>query len=214
MRAIVFDVETTGLPKQRKASLSNTELWPYIVQMSYIVIDIIDGQILKIKDDIVKVPEDVTIPEDSIKVHGITNEKMLESGKDIKNILLEFQKDINNADIIVAHNISFDEAIIGVESIRNLGFNLFDSYKNNRYCTMRRSRKLCKKWAKLSFLHQKLFNQVPNNLHNSLIDVFVCYRCFYMLYYKIDPLNIESDAVNTVNTTVFHNTYNQILCKC
>ena len=211
MKAVIFDVETTGLPKQRNASLDDTELWPYIVQISWIVIDIIDGEIISIQDHIIKLPEDVIIPEDSTKIHGITNEMMLASGKDIKYILTEFQNDINQSEIIVAHNISFDEAVIGVESIRNLGFNLFDSYKRNRYCTMKRSRKLCKKWAKLSFLHEKLFNQVPNNLHNSLIDVFVCYRCFYMLYYKIDPLSIESDAINT---TIFHNTYNEILCRC
>lgn len=211
MRAVIFDVETTGLPKQRKASLHDTELWPYIVQISWINIDIIDGEITDIKDTIIKLPEDVIIPEDSIKVHGITNEMMLKSGVDIKNILLDFQNDINQSDIIVAHNIDFDEAVIGVESIRNLGYNLFDGYKKNKYCTMKRSRKLCKKWAKLSFLHEKLFKQVPNNLHNSLIDVYVCFRCFYQLYYNIDPLKIESDAPNTIK---FRDTYSQILCKC
>ena len=210
MRAVIFDVETTGLPKQRNAPLENTELWPYIVQISWIVIDIIDGEITDIKDNIIKLPEDVTIPEDSIKVHGITNEKMLESGVDIKEILLDFQSDINNSEIIVAHNIEFDQAVIGVESIRNLGFNLFDGYRKNKYCTMKRSRKLCKKWAKLSFLHEKLFKQVPNNLHNSLIDVFVCFRCFYKLHYNRDPLKIKSDAPNTIK---FHNVYNQILYK-
>lgn len=211
MKAVIFDVETTGLPKQRNASLYDTELWPYIVQISWINIDIIDGEITDIKDTIIKLPEDVIIPEGSIKVHGITNEMMLNSGVDIKNILLDFQNDINQSDIIVAHNIDFDEAVIGVESIRNLGYNLFDGYKKNKYCTMKRSRKLCKKWAKLSFLHEKLFKQVPNNLHNSLIDVYVCFRCFYQLYYNIDPLKIESDAPNTVK---FRDTYNQILCKC
>ena len=35
-----------------------------------------------------------------------------------------------------------------------------------------------KKFPKLSELHQKLFGSVPENLHNSLVDVFVCLRCF------------------------------------
>jgi DNA polymerase III epsilon subunit-like protein len=35
-----------------------------------------------------------------------------------------------------------------------------------------------KKFPKLSELHQKLFGTVPENLHNSLVDVMVCLRCF------------------------------------
>lgn len=35
-----------------------------------------------------------------------------------------------------------------------------------------------KKFPKLSELHQKLFGSVPENLHNSIVDVFVCLRCF------------------------------------
>ena len=212
MKALVFDVETTGLPKQRNASLFDTELWPYIVQMSWVVIDIVDCEIISINDHIVSLPEDVVIPEDSIKIHGITNQMMLKSGKDIKNVLNKFQEDINTSQIIVAHNISFDKSVIGVESIRNLNCNLFDKYKGNYYCTMKRSIKLCKKWAKLSVLHQKLFNQVPTNLHNSLIDVFVCLRCFYKLQYNIDPL--QKIKYENPNGAEFRNTYNEILCQC
>ena len=212
MSVVVFDVETTGLPKQRKASLFDTELWPYIVQMSWTVIDIIECKIMSIDDHIVRLPNDVVIPQDSTKIHGITNEMMMEKGTDIKKVLIKFQEDINNSEIIVAHNISFDKSIIGVESIRNLDGNLFNTYTGNNYCTMKRSIKLCKKWAKLSYLHEKLFNQTPNNLHNSLIDVFVCFRCFYKLHYGMDPLQkIKSDQPNGVK---FRNTYNEILCKC
>ena len=56
MSAVIFDVETTGLPKQRNAPLENTELWPYIVQISWIVIDIIDGEITDINQSIVDDP--------------------------------------------------------------------------------------------------------------------------------------------------------------
>ena len=128
MKAVIFDVETTGLPKNRKASIYEKELWPHIVQISWIVIDIIDGTVLDIKDHIIKLPENMIIPEDSTKVHGITTEIMIKSGVDIKEILIDFQNDIYNSEIIVAHNIEFDESVIGVESLRNLGYNLFDKY--------------------------------------------------------------------------------------
>ena len=46
--------------------------------------------------------------------------------------------------------------------------------------------KTYKKYPKLVELHNHLFNSVPENLHNSLIDVYVCFRCFYKLVYEND----------------------------
>ena len=42
---------------------------------------------------------------------------------------------------------------------------------------------------KLVELHQELFKSVPKNLHNSLIDVFVCFRCFHEMVYEKDIFN-------------------------
>ena len=38
-KIIIFDTETTGLPKTKDALVTSTELWPYIVQFSYIIYD-------------------------------------------------------------------------------------------------------------------------------------------------------------------------------
>ena len=40
-KIIIFDTETTGLPKSRQSLVNNTEEWPYIVQFSYIIYDLI-----------------------------------------------------------------------------------------------------------------------------------------------------------------------------
>ena len=37
MKVLVFDTETTGLPKGKNPSIYKTELWPHIIQLSYIV---------------------------------------------------------------------------------------------------------------------------------------------------------------------------------
>ena len=42
-------------------------------------------------------------------------------------------------------------------------------------------------------LHKHLFRSVPNNLHNSLVDIFVCLRCFHKLYYDTDLLRKEKN---------------------
>lgn len=214
MLALIFDVETTGLPKRKKAEISDFDNWPHIVQISWLVFNVTNGKIISINDHITRLQEGIKIPEASTKVHGITNEIMKEKGENIIDILMKFNNDLMESQVIVAHNIDFDETIIGVESLRWLDYNIFDNYKNHKYCTMRRSRKIKKKWMKLVNLHEYLFNTVPQNLHNSLIDVFVCFRCFCKLHYNFDPLmyNDFSDAEWGKNKE-FKNIYHDILCN-
>ena len=50
MKILVFDVETTGLPKKRRAALDDFDNWPYIVQLSWVVYDVIEGGIESIND--------------------------------------------------------------------------------------------------------------------------------------------------------------------
>ncbi len=42
-----------------------------------------------------------------------------------------------------------------------------------------------KKWPTLLEFHQHLFNSVPENLHNSIVDVLVCLRCFLKSFKRI-----------------------------
>jgi len=213
MLALIFDVETTGLPK-RKAKRCDFDSWPHIVQISWLMFNVTNGKIISINDHIIQLQPGEEIPEESINIHGITNEIMREKGENIIEILNKFKNDLFESQIIVAHNISFDENIISVESMRWLDYNMFDNYNNMKYCTMRRSRQIKNKWMKLVNLHEHLFDSVPNNLHNSLIDVFVCFRCFCKLYYNNDPLenNSFSDKEWGINKD-FKKIYCGILCN-
>ena len=150
MRILVFDTETTGLPKKRNQPLTDTKNWPYIVQISWVVYDVMESSIKTINDNIIKLPENVTVPEESTKIHGITNDMMLERGENIKKILKMFLMDCANCDLIVAHNIQFDENVISVESIRNYGTNVMSQINTPRYCTMKKSIKKFKRYVKLN----------------------------------------------------------------
>ena len=199
MKIIVFDTETTGLPKSRNASPEHSHLWPYIVQFSWLVYDDATKEIKPIKDYIVKLPDGMTIPEDSTKIHGITNEKMLTEGKPIGDILIEFIKDYLNSQIVVAHNLEFDSKVIQAELYRNNMVNWIEKSCNIEYCTMKYGKPLTnilrpskfnngmyQKPPKLMELHKYLFQTIPNNLHNSMIDVWVCFRCFHSMVYEKD----------------------------
>lgn len=212
MKILVFDVETTGLPKKRKASFDDFDNWPHIVQLSWVVYDVIDGGIESINDTIIRLPKDVVVPQESTLVHGITNEMVIKKGKDLSKELRYFLTDCANSDLLVAHNIEFDESIISVECLRCFFNNSFKDIKTPRYCTMRKSIKRYKKWLKLELLHEKLFKQKLQNLHNSLNDVYVCLRCFIKLYFGKDLLT-NKGFVNERNENIqtFKKSYSELI---
>jgi DNA polymerase III epsilon subunit-like protein len=71
---LIFDTETTGLPKARLPSSRGPNNWPHIVSISWVILDAHTNKVVDIRSFVIK-PRNWTIPEDSIKIHGITQEK-------------------------------------------------------------------------------------------------------------------------------------------
>jgi DNA polymerase III epsilon subunit-like protein len=129
MRILVFDTETTGLPKKRsgkEVTFTNEADWPYIVQFSYIVFNTKSLVLEKMVDEIIHVPKHVHFTPESVALHGITREKSNEFGQNIQNVLLGFNVACEQVDIIVAHNIAFDINMIKAEYYRLLKMSTFD----------------------------------------------------------------------------------------
>jgi DNA polymerase III epsilon subunit-like protein len=215
MRILVFDTETTGLPQTKIINPETLDKWPTILQFSYIIFDTQLNEIIEIKDYIIKIKENIIIPEDSIKIHGIKNENILKNGVLINIVLSEFFHNLKNIDILVGHNIYFDLNMIKIEllriiyenelskkEIKNFKYNLhFITNYNNIYCTLKETINLCNiksinkygkeylKYPKLNELHEKLFNSSPKKLHNSLIDILITLRCYIKLKYNYDLLD-------------------------
>lgn len=165
-----------------------------------------------VNDHIVKIPEYITIPIEASNVHGISNDKMRSEGKDINLVLDIFTKDMLDSHVIVAHNLSFDKTIVQAEYLRNKRINWLGRHRKMEYCTMRRSLNICniykknmytgektKKYPKLMELHHYWFKTVPNNLHNSLIDIFVCFRCYHQMEYNYDIMDKHKELSNYYN---------------
>ena len=118
-------------------------------------------------------------------------------------------KDVRKSKILVAHNLNFDLKMISVEQIRNCYKKTLSDSRKKTYCTMIEGKnitdlyyyskyydKMVLKSPKLIELHEKLFSETPDNLHNSLIDILVCFRCFGKLYWDVDILNRNSKLEN------------------
>jgi len=213
MRVLVFDTETTGLPQSRIISPDTLQLWPHIVQFSYVIYDTDTNDIVVSMDNIIKVEDNVVISEGSIELHGITKEISQNKGCKISKTLNIFLKYLKSANVLVGHNIEFDIKMVKVELLRLIYSDMSDEksrkYKNylydlsnfeNVFCTMKSSIELCSiktldkfgkeynKYPKLIELHQKLFNTSPNNLHNSFNDILITLRCYIKLVYDSDLL--------------------------
>ena len=176
---IIFDTETTGLPPrfQNKSGFVDPSYfleWENcrIVQIAWIVMDI-EGTIVKEANYIIK-PAFFIIPEDSTAIHGISQEVANEHGKEIKDVLREFMKDLLTCDTLIAHNIEFDYNVVLAELFR-ASIKICNMKTVHKYCTMRKGSVPNGKWYKLGELYKKYYGTAPTlSLHNALNDVFIC----------------------------------------
>jgi len=149
------------LPRNYNAPITDFKNWPRLVQIAWILYDQ-DGNRISNATHIVK-PNGFTIPAAASGLHGITTERANNEGADLVFVLNEFTKQIEQCHSLVAHNISFDEKIVGAEFLRNNMQNVIQTKK--RICTMHGSKHYCAikgpygiKFPQLAELHYKLFN--------------------------------------------------------
>ena len=215
MRILVFDTETNGLPEGFNPSIYDTEKWPYLLQLSYILYDVGHNKILKQDDHTIKIPDSVSITKETTSINGITRRHCKLHGKSILEVLNCFNNIIKKADIILAHNVSFDKRIIMVECIRNKLFCNLSSQSGTyrpEVCTMKSGKKICKiektnpygkiyyKYPTLSELHVTLFDRIPNNTHDATVDILICLRCFCQMKYDFD-ICIKNNKIKKIFKT-------------
>ena len=181
---LFFDTETTGLPKNWEAPISDIDNWPRIVQIAWILSSEEKGRI-ESNDFIIK-PEGFEIPEESSRVHGITTQKAYAEGIDLIEALTKFNLALQKSSCLVAHNMNFDEKVLGAEFLRKGIEN--DFFEKNRLCTMEKSTQYCKlpgrygyKWPSLSELHNILFGKDFEDAHNAAGDINATESCFWKL---------------------------------
>ncbi len=181
---LFFDTETTGIPRNYRAAVSDLQNWPRLVQIAWLLVDDEAHEVASAEH--IARPSGFAIPADAASIHGITTEIATVTGVDIGTILDAVTSDIGRADLLVAHNMSFDEKILGAELLRAGRPNLVEDRK--RQCTMQGATDYCRlpgrygyKWPTLQELHTKLFNAPFEGAHRALVDVRACARCYFEL---------------------------------
>lgn len=192
MKVFVFDTETTWFINKKDPSL---EAQPKIVQFAWILGNLENWKWTEEKRVDILINPKMPIPFDSSKVHHIYDIDV-KNAPFIEDKIDEFLEYINKSDVIVWHNIEYDEEMIKIELKR-----LNSEYKYNPkqvICTMKNTVDFCAikwnwerfKYPKLWELHKKLFEEYFVWAHDAIVDVEATVKCFVELV-NIGILKIE-----------------------
>ncbi len=181
---LIIDSETTGLPRNWKAPISDVANWPRVIQMAWALFGS-NNQPVESATHLIR-PEGFIIPGDVQRIHGISTERAIAEGKQLQAVLQQFSAAAAKSEFIVAHNVKFDENVISAEYVR---LQLKPPFiGKRRICTMMQSTELCHiqgpygyKWPTLSQLHQELFQTGYEEAHDAAADVAACAKCFFEL---------------------------------
>lgn len=181
---LFFDTETTGLPLDWKAPVTRVNNWPRLVQFAWLFADD-QGNEIESAEFIIK-PDGFTIPPDATSKHGITTAKAIKDGVPLSGVLDLFDVLLDRAQQLIAHNISFDECVVGAEFLRAKRENKLA--RKTRFCTKEESTEYCKlpgrygyKWPTLEELHATLFGTAHEKAHSALADTRATSRCYFEL---------------------------------
>ena len=202
MAKLFLDCETSGLPisSNRNVPAKQVYNWPHIVQLSWILQDA-EGNHMNTGDFIIR-PSGYEISAESTAIHGISQEKAMNEGEYICDVLRVLKRDIDRCEAIVCHNAAFDLKVLEASYIRCKVGSKID--KKRKICTMQHPDivKFCAvpfptpskypnskrgyKWPKLTELYHKCFDMNFPNAHNSLCDVRATRDCYnYLIENKI-----------------------------
>jgi DNA polymerase-3 subunit alpha len=184
---LIFDTETTGLPKSWSAPITDTDNWPRCVQIAWQLHDEM-GNLVEHQDYLIR-PEGFNIPYDAEQVHGISTDLATAQGILLTEMLEKFNIALSKASYVVGQNVGFDINIMGCEFHRAglqtplLGMNVLDTCSETTAELLRlpggRGGKF--KLPTLTELHEYLFGQKFSEAHNATADVEATTRCFLEL---------------------------------
>ena len=208
---LIFDTETTGLPKSWNAPFTNTDNWPRCVQIAWQLHDGM-GNVIEHNDFLIK-PEGYNIPYDAERIHGISTELATEQGISLAEGLVLFNEALEKTTFIVGQNVNFDLNIMGCEFHRLGVENNLTSLPVLDTCT-EKTALLCQipggrggkfKLPTLTELHTHLFGTGFGDAHNATADVEATTRCFLELIrlrkFTKEQLEVSPDYFKSFSET-------------
>ena len=190
-KTLVLDIETTGLPLNLNADLTDTKNWPRLVSIGWFLFDG-KGDLIEEYYSVIK--QKYKVPAAAEKVHGISKEISRISGRELLEVLEKTLTAIHNSTVVVGHNLEFDLKILQASFLAN-GYALpFRTHQ--KICTMKSTVEFCAiprgkgfKYPSLKELAEAAFPSGHRlsgaSLHNSKVDAELTAMCYFKLYATI-----------------------------
>ena len=207
---IIFDTETTGLPKNWNLPYTDTDNWPRCIQIAWQLHDD-EGNLIEAKDFLIQ-PDGFDIPFDAEKIHGISTLLAEKQGIPLREMLEKFNEALSKAKFVVGQNVGFDINVMGSEFVRQQMKTPMHDMPILDTCT-EITANLCKipggrggkfKLPTLTELHEFLFDEPFAEAHNATADVEATTRCFLELIrlkvFNADDLQVENDYFQKFST--------------
>ena len=178
---LAIDCETNDKPKDWQGREDDVDNWPRLVQCGMVLSDE-DGRIVRRSEELIDGQGYWCIEPDAGDVHGIDQTNCDRWGMTIGSYIENLSWFLEQADIIVAHNMKFDWSVLLCESIRSRS--RFYHYSAKRRCTMLLAKERLHLHGnhghgpKLCELHQYLFGIEFEGAHSALADAEACLRCY------------------------------------
>lgn len=192
MKILIFDTETTWFIDKKNPDL---QAQPYIIQFAWIYGELKNNNFQEIKRINQFIKPKISIPYASSQVHHIYDIDV-KNAPSIEEYIDEFLSVINESDVVIWHNIEYDEDMIKLELKR---LNREYEYRPKQIiCTMKTTVDYCAlpgswerfKYPKLGELYKKLFWEYFLWAHDAIIDVEATLRAFLELH-KIGIIKLE-----------------------
>lgn len=188
---LAFDTETTGLPLF--SDPSDDPRQPHLVQLAALLIQP-NGDVVDSISTIVKPGLGARMEPEAFKAHGISLERARAEGAEAKDVADKFFALVEQADMLIGHNVSFDVRIMRIHAARWLGAKWDNPLP--AFCTMKRSSQIVNlpptenmrragrfypKPPKLEECIQHFFGEKLDGAHDALVDVRASIRVFLHL---------------------------------
>ena len=206
---LIFDTETTGLPKRWNAPVTDTDNWPRCIQIAWQLHDAM-GNLLEHQDYLVA-PDGFDVPYEAEQIHGISTALAQKEGLPLMQILERFQAAVAKAHFVVGQNVGFDLNIMGAEFHRAGIENVLAQKPVLDTCT-EATASMCQiaggrggkfKLPTLTELHAYLFGAPFSEAHNATADVEATTRCFLELlrlkHYPLEKLGAPAHYYQDFN---------------
>jgi len=200
---LIFDTETTGLPRDWNAPITDSDNWPRAIQIAWQLHNAM-GQVVDHQDYLIQ-PEGFDIPYDAERIHGISTALAAQNGIPLEEVLEKFNEALSRTKFVVGQNVGFDVNIMGAEFHRLEVANRLQELPVLDTCT-ETTAQLCQipggrggrfKLPTLTELHQHLFGEAFGEAHNATADVEATTRCFFELLrqrvYTREELDVQPD---------------------